>query len=252
MVDAQAGRLAAAGDAVQGDGFAGDAAPVVDVFGVQHAVGVGDPGHFALAGAVVGRGHIDGRADEVFLVEFDGEASGDALDEIGVALVRIDADAALCAAEGDIDERALERHQGGQAHHLALADHRAVADAAFGGQAVVGVFGAVGLDDFELALLVAHGEVHHVDVVAGFDLVEQARVVAAVGRGGVEEGDEIAVEVGVGHGRGLGCLLLSGQERGRPSPRVAMMPRWISELPPAMVAGTLDMYCSVNQPFICA
>ena len=30
------------------------------------------------------------------------------------------------------------------------------------------------------------------------------------------------------------------------------MPRWISELPPAIVAGTLDMYCSVNQPFICA
>ena len=213
VVDAEAGGFGAAGDAVQGDGFAGDAAPVVDVFRMQDAVGVGDPGHFALAGAVVGGGHIHGRADVVFLVEFDSQTAGDALDELGVALVRVDADAALCAAEGDIDEGAFEGHQGGEAHDLALADHGAVADAALGGQAVVGVLGAVGLDDFEFALPVAHGEVHDVNVVAGFDLGEESRVVAAVGRCGVEEGEEVAVEIG--HGRGPGRVFRSGAGRGR-------------------------------------
>ena len=211
VVDAQARRFGAAGNAVQRDRLAGDGAPVVDVFRMQDAVGVGDPGHLALAGAVVRGGHVDRRSDEVFLVQLDGEPAGDPLDELRGAVVGVNADAALCAAEGDIDERAFEGHQRGEAHDLALADHRAVADAALGGQPMVGVLGAVGLDHFQVAVLVAHGEVHDVDVVAGFDLIEQARVELAERGGGVEERDEVAVEVG--HGRG--GVLRSGAGRGR-------------------------------------
>ena len=47
-----------------------------------------------------------------------------------------------------------------------------------------------------------------------------------------------------------GAAVLSGQFLGSPSPRVAMMLRWISELPPAMVCGTENTYSRVAQAAI--
>ena len=80
---AQAGRFASARDAVQRQRLAGDAGEVVDVVRVEGAIGVSDPGHFALASAVIGCWDIDRRSDEVVLIELDHETSGDPLDKLG-------------------------------------------------------------------------------------------------------------------------------------------------------------------------
>ena len=75
-----AGGLAAAAHAALGDRLAGDAAERVELPGMQRRVGVDDPGHLALAGAVVGRRHVDAGADEVLLDQLVGVAAGDALE----------------------------------------------------------------------------------------------------------------------------------------------------------------------------
>ena len=48
--------------------------------GIERRVGVGDPRHLALAGAVVGRRDVDAGADEVLLDQFVRVAPGDALE----------------------------------------------------------------------------------------------------------------------------------------------------------------------------
>ena len=194
--DAQSGRLAPARDAVQRERLAGDAAEVVDVVRVERAVGVDDPGHLALAGAVVGRRDIDGRADEAVSVEFDHQAARDALNKLGRALVGVDADAALGSAEGDIDDGALEGHQRGETLDFVAVDHRRVADAALGRQAVMAVLGAPGLDHLDLPVLVFDREGHLVEVVAGLDLLKQARVQVRVLGSRFEILGEVVIEVG--------------------------------------------------------
>ena len=67
-VEAAAGRFLAAAHAALRDRLAGDAAERVELSGIERRVGVGDPRHLALAGAVVGRRHVDAGADEVFFI----------------------------------------------------------------------------------------------------------------------------------------------------------------------------------------
>ena len=67
------------------------------------------------------------------------------------------------------------------------------------GQAVEAVLGAVGLDDADGAVVLAHGEAHAVDDVAHLDLVEEAAGVVAVDGGALELGVHVVEEVaGVG------------------------------------------------------
>ena len=75
-----AGRFAAAVDAAFGDRLAGDARERLELAGVQLAVRIGDPRHLALAGSVVGRGHVDAGADELLAIELVGVAARDALE----------------------------------------------------------------------------------------------------------------------------------------------------------------------------
>ena len=79
--DAAARGLGATGDAVEGDGLARDAGEGVELVGVEDGVGVDDPGHLALARAVVRGGHVDGGADHVLAVEFGDVAAGGAFEE---------------------------------------------------------------------------------------------------------------------------------------------------------------------------
>ena len=114
------GRLDAPGDAAGVQRLAGDAGGGVDVGGVHPPVLVGDPGHLALAGAHVGRGHVLARIDQVALGELVGEAPGDQLQLVLVPLARIDPEPALRAAERHLDQRALVGHQRRQRLDLVL------------------------------------------------------------------------------------------------------------------------------------
>ena len=100
--------------------LAGDAGRGVDVGGVHPAVLVDDPGHLALAGAHVGGGDVLAGVDQVALAELEGEAAGDLLHLVLVPLARVDAQAALGAAERHLDEAALVGHQRGERLDLVL------------------------------------------------------------------------------------------------------------------------------------
>ena len=62
-------------------------------------------------------------------------------------------DAALGAAEGDVDDRALPGHPGGQRAHFVERDVGRVADAALGRAARDGVLHAIAGEDFQAAVV---------------------------------------------------------------------------------------------------
>src|SRR5436309_2148730 len=102
---------------------------------------VEDPGHDLRVGGDVGRWNVAVRP------EHDGnalrEAAGEALQlELG-ELLGIHGDAALRAAERDVHERGLPRHDGREAQHLVVVRLRVVADAALAGASRAVVLDAV-------------------------------------------------------------------------------------------------------------
>ena len=122
-----------------------------------HGVGVHDPGHGLLVGAHVGRGNVFLRADE--LDQLGGVAAGHALQLALRHLSGIADDAALGAAEGDVDDGALPGHPAGQRAHFVERDVGRVADAALAGAARDGVLDAVAGEDFDGAVVHADGDV---------------------------------------------------------------------------------------------
>ena len=144
--DAAAGGLAASARAADVDGLAGDDGG--DGLAHVHGVGVHDPGHGLLVGVHVGRGNVFFRADE--FDQFGGVAAGHALEFALGHLVGVADDAALGAAEGDVDDGALPGHPAGQGADFVEGDVGGVADAALGGAAGDGVLHAVAGEDFEV------------------------------------------------------------------------------------------------------
>lgn len=72
------------------------------------------PRHLPFARAYIGSRNVDTLTDQAALVELLGKAAGDALEFLRRPLARIDLQRALGAAEGNVDERAFQRHQRGQ------------------------------------------------------------------------------------------------------------------------------------------
>ena len=96
------------------------------------------------AGADVGRRNVDGRADQV--EDLGDVAAGDALELTVGHLQRIARDAALGAAERDVDDGALPGHPGGQRLAVVEIDVGVVADAALAGAARVVVDDPIALE----------------------------------------------------------------------------------------------------------
>jgi len=102
---------------------------------VHHGVGVHHPGHDFFVGVDVGRGDVPVGADDD--ADFAGVAPGQTLEFGFGQLARVDAHAALGAAEGHADHCVLDAHPAGQSHHLGQANvlmeaHAALARAARG------------------------------------------------------------------------------------------------------------------------
>jgi hypothetical protein len=103
-------------------------------------------------------------------------------------LAGIDAHTALGAAEGDVDDGALVRHERRECLDLLQVDLVGVADAALAGEAVVAVLSAVSADHLRRAVVAVQREVHAEHGVARLDDLEEADVHASVlgcgGKGG--------------------------------------------------------------------
>ena len=182
-VEAASGRFLAAAHAALRDRLAGDAAERIERAGIERRVGVGHPRHFALAGAVVGRGHVDAGAEEILLGQLVRVTAGDALQFVERIVLRLDPDAALGAAERHVDDRALVGHQRGQRHHLFFVDVGAVANAALDRQLVMAVLDAPRVNHFDLAAGPAQRKVEAIDAVADANLLEQpTRIVGELRR----------------------------------------------------------------------
>ena len=125
---AAAGGLNAAARAADVERLAGDHAG--DGLAHVHGVGVHDPGHGLLVGVHVGRGNVLLRSDEVD--DLRGVAAGHALQFALAHCFGIADDAALGAAEGNVDDGALPGHPTGQGAHFVERDVGRVANAALG------------------------------------------------------------------------------------------------------------------------
>ncbi|GBD05674.1 hypothetical protein HRbin20_01263 [bacterium HR20] len=161
------------------DGFPRHAAERVDVIGAVGHVGISDPRHFTLSGAVVRRWDVDRGADAVFVDQFDGVASCDALKLFDRELAWVNLDSALATAEGHVDDRTLVRHQCCQCHDFIDVGIFAVANATLAGKLVLRVFCSPGSDNLDLAADPCR-KLDFQDRVARTDLVEDTFVVFSV------------------------------------------------------------------------
>ncbi len=197
VVDAAAGGLAPAGDPALGRRLARDAGERVDVGGVEGPVLVGHPGHFAFAGAHVGRRHVAARTDVAVVCEFLREASGNEFELVFVIVIGADREAALGAAERHVDERAFEGHERGERLHLLLVDDGRVADAALDGQPVLAVHRAPAAER-PVTAAQSHGEAQLDDGLAFADGLHKVRGHTEGARRAVEHAAHAAQEVGLG------------------------------------------------------
>ena len=200
IVDAPSGGFGASRNALHGNRFARDTG--IDVRTVHHEilVGVRDPTHLTLARAVIRRGHIDVRTDEVLPDEFRGKPPGHPFPESLRCRQGIDAHTAFRPAEGDADDGGFVRHERRKRDGFVQADMLAESNATLGGQTVVAVLGAKRLHDPDTAVILPHGKPHPVNRVAGLDLLKHAGSDRRKGRRTVEVMMDTLKEGASGHG----------------------------------------------------
>ena len=161
-------------NAALGKGFARCTGNGVDVFGVQAAICVCNPGHFSFSSAHVGCWDVEGWIDISLFDQFLCKTPGNELEFIFVVFSGINAQATFGTTKGHIDDRAFVRHECGECFYIILADCRCKADASFDGQAMLAVNRAPSRED-AVAVAEFDKEAHHVNVVVDFDLVGESR-----------------------------------------------------------------------------
>ncbi len=158
-----------------------------------HRVGVHDPGHDLGIGVHVGGGNVAVRADHAR--DFGGIAAGQALQLRRRQLPRIDDHAALGAAEGDIDDRALPGHPHRQRAHLVERDVGVEADAALGRAAIDVVLDAVAGEHLDAPIVHAHGKIDDQLALGHAQNGAQALGKLQTFGGGVELGDRLHIGI---------------------------------------------------------
>ena len=194
IVEPPARRLGASADAALVDRLAGHTAERVDLGRPELREGVGDPGHLSAASAIVGRRHVDRWTDQVLAHQFVGVAPGDTLDLVVGVGFRVDLHSPFGTAERDVDDRALERHQRRQRHHLVFVHLCAVADAALERQPVMTVLGPPRPDYLQGAVDLSHRKVETIHAVASLDLIEQTGRIVTERSGAVERPRDVCEE----------------------------------------------------------
>ena len=197
VVDAAAGRLDAARNAALGHRLPRDAGQRVDVRRVELPVLIRHPGHLARAGADVGCGHVPARADVAAIGQLLREAPRDLFQLFLRVVLGTDHEPALGAAEGHIDQRALEGHQRRQRFDLLLVDEGRVADAAFHREPVLAVHRAPTAEGL-VAPSESHRELQLDDGLAFADGRHEVVRDTERGRGPVEHPAHAGLETGFG------------------------------------------------------
>ncbi len=146
---AAAGSFAAAARSAHIQRLAGDHRR--DRLAHVHGVGVHHPCHGLLVGIDVGRGNIFLRPDE--LDQLGGVTPGHALQFAARHVLGIADDAALGAAEWDIDYRAFPGHPAGQGAYFIQRHIGSVTYAALGGAARDGVLHPISGEHFQLPVV---------------------------------------------------------------------------------------------------
>jgi hypothetical protein len=198
VVDTEASGLSAAFNATLGGELTSHTTLSIDVSLTVHVnVGVLDPGHNLFSGAEIWAEAVNLGSNEALLGEFHGISSRDSLDFTLGVLLGVNFNSTLCAAEGNVSDRQLESHEGGEGHHLLEIDVLIVPGAALHGELVVLVLGTVAEDLLHLAVIALDwdGEADH--VVADLDHVQV--VLGDVGSRGsaVEEEFDLLQETGL-------------------------------------------------------
>ena len=118
-------------NAALGKWFARCAGNGVDVFRVQAAIRVCNPGHFSFSSSHVGGWDVEGWIDISLFDQFLCKTPGNELEFVLVVFSGINAQAPFGTAKGHIDDRAFVRHERGECFHVLLADCGCVTDASF-------------------------------------------------------------------------------------------------------------------------
>ncbi len=116
---ASACRFRTSGNSAFRERFSRHASARVDhISGIGTAELVDHPGHFPLAGAHIRSGHVEPWANQATLGEFLSEAPSNTFKLLRSPFARVDLECAFRGSEGNIDQRAFERHQGRKRLHL--------------------------------------------------------------------------------------------------------------------------------------
>jgi hypothetical protein len=211
------------------------------------------------------------RADDD--ADLAGVAPRHALQFLQRQLLRVDADAALGAAVGQVDGGVLDAHPGRQRHHLFQRHVGVVAHAALAGAAAQVVLHAVALEVRDIAVVQFDGDVDDQRALGALERLGPARQVAQVGHdavdlhqvgapgavgGGVDEGQGSSSSTGLlcgccgrGAADGAGAARLVGGSRGRQQGRtVEAAPPLVSPAPCrfAWLAGASVMGLPAGSP----
>jgi hypothetical protein len=135
-------------------------------------------------GVDIGRGDVALRADDD--ADLAGVAARHALELLGRELLRIDPDAALRAAVGQVDRGALDRHPRAERHHLFERHVGVVAHAALARPARQVVLHAIALEVRDAAVVELDRHVDDQDALRMLQRLGPACEVAEVGQHAVD------------------------------------------------------------------
>src|SRR5213593_3851516 len=127
--------------------LAGHTRHAVEFVGIEHDVGIGHPGHLALARAHVRSRHIYRWSDKIFAHEFCRVSAGDAFQFLDIIVAWIQSNSTFGSAKRDVDNSTLQRHERRKRRYFIEIDIWRKANTAFCGYPVVRMLGAISAED---------------------------------------------------------------------------------------------------------
>src|SRR5262245_27697490 len=132
---------------------------------MQHKVGIGYPRHLALACAHIWGRDVHGWSNKIFAHEFSGVTARDTLKFLDLIGTWIKRNSAFGPTKRQVDNSALQRHQGCQRCHFIEVDVRSKADTTLGRDTVMRMLSTIGVEDLDFAAD-THGKFDRVYAVA--------------------------------------------------------------------------------------
>ena len=139
---------------------------------MQHDIRIGYPGHLALARPHIWCRDVHGWSNKIFAHEFGGVTARDAFQFLDFISAWIQSNSAFGPTKREVDDGALQCHQGCQPRHFVEIDVRCKANTTLGGYTVMRVLSTIGMEDLHFAAD-ADGKFDRVHAVARTDIFQQ-------------------------------------------------------------------------------